>query len=141
MSIEDLRNLIIKMEESDYSEGIISDSDTDKISVPFANGFKIVDLRNLMHIDSDNSYSELHLTDGERLVVSCSIKEFEFALIEKGFFRVHNKHLINLKYLETFALSDGGTVTLINGVQLPVSRRRITDFKQEVKKKFSSPKT
>lgn len=143
LAIADLRELVQRLEQAEHKhEGAAGDEadeseDEFKITVPHSYGFKILDYRTIIRIQSDNSYSEIHFVDGTELVVTKSLKEFEGMLSEKGFFRIHNKHLINLKHLVTFSLIDGGLVTTTNGSQLPVSRRRLKEFREVVKSKFN----
>lgn len=142
VSISDLRELVERIEKADSatdkntSEEPEEHGDEFKITVPHSYGFKVLDFRSIVRIESDNSYSEIHFNDASSLVVTKSLKEFESMLSDKGFFRIHNKHLINLTHLVTFSLVDGGLVTTTNGSQLPVSRRRLKEFKEVVNAKF-----
>ncbi|MFT5821298.1 MAG: two-component system LytT family response regulator [Crocinitomix sp.] len=138
IGISDIRALVTRL--FDVNEYETKSLDSNKISVPHGSGFKVVDLDNVMYIESDNSYCDLHIGGEGKLVVSCSIKEFERMLSNKGFFRIHNRYLINMKFLESFSLIDGGIVTLIDHTQLPVSRRKIKEFKTAVKGKYKTPK-
>lgn len=114
-------------------------SDKDyKLTVPHSHGFKLIDLRTVIHIKSDNSYCVVTFEDGKTFIVTRGIKEFEISLHNLGFFRIHNKFLINLAFLETFTLIDGGVVTMINGDKFPVSRRRLKEFKQLTDNQFNS---
>ena len=49
-------------------------------------------------------------------------------LSDKGFFRIHESHLINLSYLKKYIKGDGGQVVLTDGAVLDVARRRKDDF-------------
>ena len=45
-----------------------------------------------------------------------------------GFFRIHQSHLINLKYIDHFSKLDGGAVIMKDNTALPVARRKKEDF-------------
>lgn len=145
VSIGDLRELVARLEKAEQTPELkrahLEDADEQgneyKLTVPHSYGFKVLDFRSIVRIESDNSYSEIHFIDGSELVVTKNLKEFEGMLSDKGFFRIHNKHLINLTHLVTFSLVDGGLVTTTNGAQLPVSRRRLKEFKEVVNSKFN----
>lgn len=99
--------------------------------VPWENGFKIIDLKDLMYIYSENSYADFFLTQ-TKLVVSKPIGELEDLLDHSKFHRVHNRYIINLDYLDTFTNKDGGSILMKNGATIPVSRRRLKAFKEWV---------
>ncbi|MGV6829922.1 MAG: LytTR family transcriptional regulator DNA-binding domain-containing protein [Flavobacteriales bacterium] len=40
------------------------------------------------------------------------------------FSRIHQSHLINLNHLKKYSKKDGGTVKMIDGTILPVSKRK-----------------
>lgn len=138
LGISDLRQLVVRLQ--DLNGYPAKPADSDKINIPYGNGFKVIELGKLMYLESDNSYCDLHMTEGARLVVSSSIKKFEEILARKGFFRIHNRFMINLKFLESFSLEDGGRVTLVDDTRLAVSRRRLKGFKNAVKEKFHNLK-
>ena len=50
------------------------------------------------------------------------------------FVRVHNSHLINMKYVVEYFKGEGGIVKMTDGSQIEVSRRRKEDFMQLLKK-------
>ncbi|MBI1184960.1 response regulator [bacterium] len=144
VAINDLRNLILRLENSEMNpteiqgeSDVIATTNSFKISVPHRYGIKVIDTSNIVRIESDNSYSNLFMTNGNRLTIAKSLKEFETELHNKGFYRVHNKHIINLKHMDSFSLMDGGFVTLNNNEKTPISRRRLQDFKILINKMFN----
>ena len=107
-----------------------------RISVPLSHGFKIVDWRTIVRVESDNSYTQMILIDGTRQLITRNMKDFERTLSENGFYRVHNKHLINLQHLEEYSHIDGGMVIMVNGDEIPISRRKLKEFKDVLKSKY-----
>lgn len=101
-----------------------------KLTLPQKGGFKVVDPNTILYVESDKSYSTLFLDDQRKFVVSKNLRSIECLLKGWDFFRIHNSYLINLNFLTDFTSYDGGVVTLSNGKELPVSRRRIHDFKK-----------
>ncbi|MBO6515026.1 MAG: response regulator [Bacteroidia bacterium] len=137
--IGDLRNLVARLDDSPaiHHKDLIT-AVGGKICVPIAHGFKVIEVSSISHIVSDNSYCEVYLVEGGRLVVSKSIKDFQHNLEPVGFFRIHNKYLINLEHLNSFSALDGGFAAMDSGDTLPISRRRLAQFKSQVKRKYSS---
>jgi two-component system LytT family response regulator len=60
--------------------------------------------------------------------VSKTIKEYEEMLEDMHFFRVHNSHIINLRYVKNYKKGEGGIVKMEDGSEIEVSRRRKDDF-------------
>jgi two-component system LytT family response regulator len=99
-----------------------------RIVLPTSNGFTVVDPEDILRCESDRNYTFIFLTDGRRILVSRTIKEYEEMLEDHNFFRIHQSHLINLKYLKNYTRGRGGYVELTDGSVLDVSARRKADF-------------
>ncbi len=82
----------------------------------------------IIHIAGESNYSTFHLTDGKKIVVSKTLKEFEDILFKYHFFRVHKSHLINLAYLKKINKGIEFSITMKNDSELEVSSRKKADF-------------
>jgi two-component system LytT family response regulator len=78
--------------------------------------------RQIVRCESDNNYCYFFLDNGEKLLVSRPIYEFEPLLKDYGFLRCHQSHLINKHYVRSWVREDGGYLLLDNGDSVPVSR-------------------
>ncbi len=78
----------------------------------------------IIHLQADGNYSTFYLTDGRRIVVSKSIREFEESLFDQGFHRIHKSHIININKMTYFDKVDGGTLVMSNGDHVPVASRK-----------------
>jgi len=103
-----------------------------KIAVPTWEGLEFVLIRNLVRIESSSNYSRLFFTNGETLLVTRQLKEFEEMLTPYRFCRVHNIHLINLQYVKRYIRGEGGSVIMDNGDEIDVSRRKKDDFLRQI---------
>ncbi len=99
-----------------------------RIVLPTTNGFTVVDPKDIIRCESDRNYTFIFLTDGRKILVSRTIKEYEEMLEDFNFFRIHQSHLINLAFLKNYTRGRGGYVELSNGTTLDVSARRKSDF-------------
>jgi len=99
-----------------------------RIVLPTTNGFTVVDPKDIIRCESDRNYTFIFLTDGRKILVSRTIKEYEEMLKDYNFFRIHQSHLINLAFLKNYTRGRGGYVELTNGATLDVSARRKADF-------------
>ena len=78
----------------------------------------------IIHCESSNNYTSFFLADGEKIIVSKPIYEFEELLGNYGFVRCHQSHLVNKKYIKSWVKEDGGYLLMDNGAQVPVARSK-----------------
>lgn len=85
--------------------------------------------------ESHLNYSEFTLLNGQKSLISYTLGNYEDMLCDMNFIRIHRKFLINLEYVKSFRTSrDGGQVTLINDTIMPISRRKVSNFKKQINK-------
>ncbi|MGB4773606.1 MAG: LytTR family DNA-binding domain-containing protein [Daejeonella sp.] len=108
-----------------------------KLTVPYAQGFHIVDIKEIVYIEADSNYSIFHLLNGAQLVVAKSLGDFEDILTNGiNFVRIHKSIIINLEFLKDYNNKTGYVAILHDGTELPVSRRRNPDFAEKIKNFF-----
>jgi two-component system, LytTR family, response regulator len=103
-------------------------SQDNKIAVPTNDGLEFLLISDIIRIESVSYYSKLFLAGGQVTLVTKLLKDFEELLAPYRFFRVHNSHLVNLRYIRKFSRSEGGQVVMENGDVVDVSRRRREEF-------------
>jgi two-component system, LytTR family, response regulator len=84
----------------------------------------IVEVHDIMRCESDSSYTTFFLTDGQKILISRPLKEYDEMLSSCNFFRLHQSHLVNMKYVKKFEKTDGGYVVMRDGSSVPVSLRK-----------------
>ncbi|MCH2214601.1 MAG: LytTR family DNA-binding domain-containing protein [Flavobacteriales bacterium] len=104
----------------------------DKIAFPDQSSLIFVDPKEIIRCESDNNYTHVH-TKGKKLVLSKTLKIVEEMLAGKGFFRVHNRALINLSCIESISKSASGAVTMSDGSEVAISRRKKEEFMKLIK--------
>jgi two-component system LytT family response regulator len=85
---------------------------------------EILPVAEIIRIESNGSYSLFVLSNGDKVVSSKNLKYYEFLSDEYAFLRVHNSHIIHLKFVKRVLRKDGGFVEMTNGDLVPLSRRR-----------------
>lgn len=133
-SDEDLSNAIerakIQMHPDQDQLSVLQQSITQpnqrpkKISLHTSEKIVVVNLDDIVRCQSDNNYSEFFMKDGQKILVSKTLKYFADMLNEYQFLRVHQSHLVNLQYIKEFIKSDGGYLVLQNKTTVPVSVRK-----------------
>jgi two-component system, LytTR family, response regulator len=107
-----------------------------KICIPTLKGFQVVSINDIVCCEADNSYTNFFLADGSRICSAKTLLDYEILLQESSFIRVHKSYLINLQHIKEYRRGDGGTVTMNNGMEIEVSRRKKEAFLEQVKKIF-----
>jgi len=99
-------------------------TETSEISVKSAGKMERIAANEILHCQSADGYAEIILSSGRTVLYTATLNEMEENL-PATFLRVHRSHLINLKYVESLSRDRAGTgmLTLVGGVQVPVSRR------------------
>lgn len=130
---ESLQNLAVHL--SDRNE-------IRKISLPNGQGYSLINIDDIIHIEADSNYSIFHLANKETITVSKVLKEYEEILPEQQFVRIHKSSIVNLNYLKEYNSKNGMEVILKNGEKIAVSRRRASDFAEKIKSytRFESDK-
>ena len=95
-----------------------------KIVLSTAEGMHIIDTENIIRCESDDYYTKFFFVDGTTMLISKTLKEHEELLSDSDFFRPHKSHLINLKYVKSYIKTDGGSLIMNDGKEIPVSRRK-----------------
>ncbi|MEJ2882026.1 LytR/AlgR family response regulator transcription factor [Pedobacter sp. GR22-6] len=121
---ENLQNLSANL--SDRSE-------IRKISLPNGQGYSLVSIDDIIHIEADSNYSVFYLNNRDKITVSKVLKEYEEILPANQFVRIHKSSIVNLNYLKEYNSRNGLEVMLKNGAKIAVSRRRASDFVDKVK--------
>lgn len=84
-----------------------------------------LDVKNIIYLKADNVYTEFHLLQLKRIVVSKPIKEYEILVGEADFFRPHRSYIVNLNHLKSIK---GNDLLMADNTIIPVSRERKKDL-------------
>lgn len=105
---------------------------TRRIKFPTINGFELIEMNSLVYFEAEGSYTLAYLSNGEKIVLSKSIKQIELIVNSEHFFRAHRTYLINISFVKRFD-RDLYTITLTNNTEIPLSRRRYEGFLKAMK--------
>ena len=105
-----------------------------KLAIPDNEGIEFVSMRDILYCQSDGNYTRI-FTEGDKYIVSKSLKHFEEILPEKFFFRTHQSFLVNLSYIKKYLRGSGGELILSNGAVIQVARAKKDALLQRIYKK------
>jgi two-component system, LytTR family, response regulator len=119
--------------------GAMRQKKVEKLVLQTAEGVYFVPLEEVLHLESDGSYTTVHTINGGKILLSKHLGEFEYLytssptseFYEEGgcFFRTHQSHIVNLKGVRQFLRTPEGNYALLsNGRNVPISRRCKEEF-------------
>jgi len=89
----------------------------------------------VVQLSSHGSYTHVQLICGRSVHLSKNLGQHADTLAPFSFFRVHERHLVNMAHITLYERGKaGGRVTLRNGETVPVSRLRKKDFLEAFKR-------
>ncbi|NOX47269.1 MAG: response regulator transcription factor [Chlorobi bacterium] len=103
-------------------------SENKKLVLKTAENIYIINTNDIVRCESDGGYTQFYLIDGKKILVSRNLKDYEGMLDGFGFYRIHQSHMINLKYIDHYSKTEGGAVVMKDSSNLPVARRKKESF-------------
>ncbi|PQJ75814.1 LytR/AlgR family response regulator transcription factor [Polaribacter gangjinensis] len=114
-------------------ENILKENIT-KIAVPSGSSLIFIDTTKISYIKGEGAYSEVFCNNGTKHLVSRNLKNFEDILcVDNRFLRVHKSYIVNLEQVVSFNKSDGGSLTLEDKNQIPVSPEKSQILLEKIK--------
>ena len=101
-----------------------STKESPKIILSTAEKIHVIKIDDILRCESDNYYTNFFFTDGNKLLISKTLKENESLLKDHNFIRPHKSHLVNAKYIRGYMKHDGGYIVMSDESKIPVSRRK-----------------
>jgi two-component system LytT family response regulator len=127
LAIEKAKNQIQPNNERlDILKDTLSEPDRkpDKISLHTLDKIIIISLDDIIRCESDNNNTIFYMNDDRKIFVTKTLKYYSDMLSNYHFIRVHQKHLVNLQYIEAFIKTDGGYLLMKNKQTVTVSVRK-----------------
>lgn len=106
----------------------------DKIALPTTRGLTFYNINDIVRCEAQNNYTQFYFKNKSEELVCRTLKEYEDKLSDKGFFRVHKSHLINLNFMTRYIQGEGGSVIMDETDEIPVSRRMKQPFLEYIGK-------
>jgi two-component system LytT family response regulator len=107
--------------------------DFHKIVLPTQEGYQFLEVGDIIRCEADSNYTLFRLVNGEKVLVSKTLKHIEELLGSKEFFRIHQSHLINLRHMRKYIKGKSGQVEMGDDSVLDVSVRRKAALLERIK--------
>lgn len=95
-----------------------------KIALPQQKEIRFVPVTDIVRCEASNTYTMVYLQNGEKILVSRLLKEYDRLLEPCGFIRTHQTHLVNPDYVKSWHKEDGGSLLMKDNHKIPISRPR-----------------
>ena len=105
----------------------------ERLAIPDMDGIQIIKRTDICYIEAARNYCQFHLADGEKIVVSKPIGDYDKLLSNHGFVRAHRSYLINTEHVLKYNKRTG-TLMMSDGKEIDVSRNRREQMIQELGK-------
>ena len=136
IDLEELKNAINKVEINSNTnsnqnliellkENILSPKK--RIALSHSDGYDLLDMDDIMWIESDSNYIIIHMNKGKNLTAAKTLKNLEDILDKNSFFRINRGILVNIDFITQFKKNDN-SIILIDNTNLPLSEARKEAF-------------
>ncbi|MCB0687441.1 MAG: response regulator transcription factor [Saprospiraceae bacterium] len=143
IDVDELKEAVFKASMVDSREkvDVLLDHWTDKaennrLALHSSEEIKVVEIGNIIRCESDNNYTTFHFTNGTKFLVAKTLKSFDQILSEKGFYRVHQSHLVNVQHIKSYIKTEGGYLMMSDQSRVPVAVRKKTEVLELLSARF-----
>lgn len=95
-----------------------------KITLKTSDSIHVIHISDIVYCEADRNYTNFHLLNGKKILVSRSLGEYEEMLPAETFLRVHQSFLVNAQHISRYDRTDGGFLVTVNDKSIPVSTRK-----------------
>lgn len=81
----------------------------------------------IVYCEAEKNYTTFHMVNGQKCVVSTTLKDYSTMLSPMGFFRAHQSHLINLAHFDYYNKKEA-LIVMKDGAQIPLATRKKEEF-------------
>lgn len=118
---------IDQLRNKQFLENILNPGSVrNRIGIPTESGLEFIATEEIVRCEGFQKYTKVHVLGSKHFLSSYNIGEFKKLLEKYGFFASHKSHLINLAHIRRYDRE--GTVTMVDGSHVPVSRRKKQEF-------------
>lgn len=146
VEVADLENAVKKAMESKLMEqgkdlrylgllqSISTESNDRKIIVHQNDKVLLLDASEIVFMEADGRYSNIHTSERKIFMVAKTLKDFEQYLIgNQSFFRINKEVLLNIKFVSNYTKGEPCFIETKTGEQFELSRRKKQEFLEKIK--------
>lgn len=120
LQLENLINLLQQKQQKQFH----------RIALQSLKETRFIEPDKIIRCESSNNYTTFYLLNGEKIMTSKPIFEYEEILNDYGFIRCHQSHLVNKIFIKSWIKEEGGYLLLEDNSKVPISRQKRDNLKQ-----------
>ncbi|MBL7757557.1 MAG: response regulator transcription factor [Chitinophagaceae bacterium] len=101
-----------------------------RIALPTLKEIHYVNPDDIIRCEASDNYTLFFLADGEKIMVSKTLREYADLLKPHNFLRCHQSHLVNIRFVKSLLKEEGGLLQLTDKTKIPVSRQNLEPVKK-----------
>jgi two-component system LytT family response regulator len=99
-----------------------------KLAIPNADSLSFISVVDIIRCEANGGYTHFYMTNGDKVLSTKTIGEYEELLPPDIFLRIHSKHIINIQHIKKYHKGRGGFVEMEGMFTIEVSARRKSEF-------------
>ena len=99
-----------------------------KLALPNPECLTFISIEDIVRCEASGGYTYFYMCNGEKLLSTRTIKEYEELLPSELFLRIHNSHIVNLQHVKKYYKGRGGYIEMDGQITIEVSTRRRNEF-------------
>ncbi len=111
-----------------------SQKDYPKIALPTLQETHYIKVNEIIRCEASNNYTSFFIRGQDPVLVCKTLKEFEELLKPFDFYRTHQSHLVNFRYVKSLLKEANGTLLMEDQSKIPISRQNIETIKKALNK-------
>lgn len=104
------------------------------LCLPLGKEYVFIHPTEIKYIESEGSYANFHLNDGNSYMVSKNLKHIEGLVNPEVFMRIHKSIIVNLNCAKRIVVNGTVELELKDGARIPLSRRKKSEFLSRFKR-------
>lgn len=106
---------------------------TEYIAVSSMDKIELIKMDDIIYCKAEGKYTDFFLVNNKKILSSRNLGEYGSLVDPNYFFRIHHSYLVNIKHITKISKKDGYTCEFINGISLPIAKRRQEEFIKFIK--------
>jgi len=106
------------------------------INVLTEKGKMTFDCSMILYVESSLQFSRITLLDNQVIELLLTLQEVEYILLDQGFFKMNNRLLVNLKYVEVVFPSNASKIIMENGKEVLVNYTKRDELFENLKQVY-----